>query len=559
MTGRTPPRLRRTALIIEITPLLGLVALTWVWRWQQVKLAVVDPDEVFLLGGVDRMARGLLPYVDHAEAHMPLFSRLLVPLWTAWREHADFLVAFRLLEWLAVGVSQILLGVVAWRFGRWRACAWSLGLLNAFTFYLERTVHVRFEPFAAVLTLAAFAAFSTRKRPGFGIREGVAAVLLGLAAASHVSGPFFVAAFVVSLIVLDGGSNGVRAMRSAFLFGTVAVASWLGVFAIVLGGRLWDGLVALRAGFAFDAIYQAALRSDLTHFLPGILRESPVAAALCIALLVAAHEAVVRQRLRDPAPVLALLLADLSLGIVLARAPDYPQRYLSVAMFGALAAGFEVARRMIVSRDGAFRRVAPAVAMLCALALTGQTLVPLTAEDPAPPAFARGPNDVPVPHLSAEYRVNPDDLLLWWDTGGAAPDAFRSRSRAEYRAVVRFLREHSDPSEHVFTDWMNPPLRELPARHHHGAMIDIFERSGVLAESPGTQAAYRRYNPDYRSFARPEETFAAMFDRTTTKIIALDGSMGRAFRADANFRAWVVERYDLILEPRSEIVFAVRR
>ncbi|MCL4235608.1 MAG: hypothetical protein KJ042_13935, partial [Deltaproteobacteria bacterium] len=544
---------------IEIALLLGLVCVTWCWRWQQARVANVDPDEIFLLGGVDRMSRGLLPYVDHAEAHMPLFTRLLVPFWTAVRDRPDFLSVFRVLEWLVVGLAQVALGCVAWRFGRTRACAWALGLLSTFGFFLERSAHLRFEPFATILALAAFAVLATRRKAGFGTREGVAAIFMGLATASHVSGPFLVAAFVATLLVLDVSSTGVRAARSAIAFGVVAVATWFGVFAILLGTRLWEGLSALRDGFAFDAIYQAALASDLTVFLPGILRENPVSAALDVASLAAAHDAVLRLRFREPALVLAVLLADFSLGIVLARTPDYPQRYLPFVTFGALAAGLEISRRMRSTGEGRLTRFVPVAAALGAILLAAQGVMSMSPPTLAAFALGENPNDEPVPRLRAGYRMVTEDVLLWWDTGGPAPDAFRSRSLAEFRAVERFLTARSESNDLVFTDWMNPPLRELPALHHHGAMIDVFERSPDLAESPPAQVAYRRYNPDYRSSTRPEESFAMMFDRTNTRLIALDGSMGRAFRADAGFRSWLVERYDLMLEPRSEIVFAVRR
>ncbi|MCC6159640.1 MAG: hypothetical protein IT350_16430 [Deltaproteobacteria bacterium] len=559
MKSTTQHRLSRILAICEISLLLGYVAIIWIWRWQQIGIAPVDPDEVFFIGGVDRMARGLLPYIDHAEAHMPLVSHLLVPLWKVVREQPDFLVPFRILEWCVVGLAQFALGAVAWRFGRVRAGAWTLGLLNAFGFALERSVQIRFEPFATILVLAAFGVFATRRKPGFGIREGVAAVLMGLATASHVSGPFLVAAFALTLLALDGGSAGVRAARSSIAFGVVAVGTWLGVFAIVLGGRLWTGLAALRDGFDFDAVYQAALKSDLTFFLPGILRESPVTAALCILLLITAHDAILRQRHREPALVLAVLLADCSLAIVLTRTPDYPQRYLPLATYGALVAGLEVARRTKVAVEGVAGRLVPILALLAALAVVVQARSVLSAPNLTDPEFGVKPDDEPVPRLSDGYRILPGDLLLWWDAGRAAPDAFRSRSIEEYRSVVRFLKKHSGRDDRVFTDWMNPPIRELPALNHHGGMIDVFERSRELAASPAVQSAYRRYNPDYRSSTRAEESFAILFDRTNTRLIALDGSMGRAFRNDGEFRRWMTERYDLMVEPRSEIVFAVRR
>ncbi len=556
MKTRTSTDPARILSLIEIALLLGLVALTWCWRWQQAGIANVDPDEIFLLGGVDRMARGMLPYVDHAEAHMPLVSRMLVPVWRVASERPDVLAPFRTLEWFAVSLAQLAMGVVAWRFGRLRAAAWALGVASAFGFYLERLIHVRFEPFATILALAAFAIFASRRKAGFGAREGIAAVVMGLATASHVSGPFLVAAFLIALFVLDSGARGVR---SAILFGAMALGAWTGVFALILGKDLLTGFAALRSCFAFDTIYQAALRSDLTVYLPAILRESPVAATLLVLAMIAAHDAVLRRRYREPALVLALLMADFSIGIVLTRSPDYPQRYLPLATFGSIVAGLEIARRVDELRDGVALRVVPIAAVLGALALTWQTFGFLFAAPPIPPAYVKKPNEIPVPRLSAGYRILPDDALMWWDTGGAAPDAFRSRTLAEYRAVTRFLRTHSSPDDRVFSDWMNPPLRELPALHHHGAMIDIFERSPDLAKSPTAQAAYRRYNPDYRSSPRAEESFATMFDRANTRIIALDGSMGRAFRADAEFRRWMTEHYDLVLEPRSEIVFAVRR
>jgi hypothetical protein len=153
-------------------------------------------------------------------------------------------------------------------------------------------------------------------------------------------------------------------------------------------------------------------------------------------------------------------------------------------------------------------------------------------------------------------NIEVEALLSWWSATNRDLSPFHSRTPAELEAVEDFILNHSARGDAVYTDWMNPPFRSLPVPQHHGLMIVVFEDSDILRNEPAAVRAYQRYNPAYQ----PEKpSLIGVFERSRTKIIMLDGAVGERLRRDPAFKRWLVEHYDIWMEPRFLNAFAVLR
>lgn len=553
-------KFQSVALKVEFALLALLIVSTTFWRWLNIPTLAVDPDEVFLIGSVDRAATGDRIYLDHIDGHMPAIHRLYRPILAAIGERPDVLVLFRRAQFPIMLLFLGSLLFAAWRLAGTRGALWAAGLWSSFPFLASLQTQVRYDfPAAIPVFLAAGILLKREKVETSNQLWIVAGALAGLAAIIHVTAPFYLAAFGLWSL-LSGGSDSLRrTLARALLCGAVAVATWLALMTIALRFRLLEGLVGLLRAFVFDRVYQTEIGGSSGFFLPRLFQADPLPwLALGFAVVIGHYQAASARR-RTPNLLLSLLLFDFGIIAVATRLPDYPQRYVPSLVGGALLGGVTIAHWLETPRFQWSRVRAlqgPAIALALAAWTTAALFVSSAYRVAEPQHAGTLPVDAVASPDGGPARIEVESLLSWWSAVGRDLSPFHPRGPAELEAVERFILGYSARGDAVYTDWMNPPFRSLPVPQHHGLMIVVFEDSEILRRDPAAVRAYQHYNPAYK----PEKpSLIGVFERSRTKIIMLDGAVGERLRRDPVFKRWLVDRYDIWMEPRFLNAFAVLR
>lgn len=254
---------------------LGWVTVTLILLFLAVRLPVLwierfNPDEFEALHGSYSIAKGLIPYRDYFENHLPLLHFLLLPLFGLFAaddssEQAKALIlAARVTMW---AMSALAIGAVYWvgrlRSGPTQGCVAAV-LLCGLTFYADKGFEVRPDVPAHLLlcvcwlTLAAASRIDSMDRRGPLLGLSGASLALATLATQKIlfswPGCFLLAGLVIA------AEPGPRRWRSA--------AFWLGGLALPL--------VALGAWFAVHGAFASLIDQNLLLNLRWKTRYSPV-------------------------------------------------------------------------------------------------------------------------------------------------------------------------------------------------------------------------------------------------------------------------------------------
>ncbi len=524
-----------------------------------------DPDEFFTVGSAWRISQGKLPFLDILDVHPPfLFKLYSVPL--AWLgERADIVDLFRGFH----GGLTLLLCWLMFAFYRRafdaKTALWALCLQNSLPFFVRTTIHVRpDEPALLFMLAAALVLAGPKDRPLTRSGVALAAVFSGLAAATHITIPFLVVGAVAWLFLVRAQDAGwLAGLKTCSFFGAVAIATFLATYFLVFGVKAPAAWIANAELFSFVRVYLDEMPNQAWLTFRNLLAENPLTWALLGAGLAHFHVRWViarRARLQEALP---LLLTDGGLLFVLFHDQIFAQHYLLVTVFaaGIAAAAIRDGTAAVARRLRAHSAPVAELAMILVFAATTVNA------GRADLAASRERDAVPPPELVAAGATR-DGKMAWVDPETArhclkkAPglqQPFAYRAQPQRAAQLQFLLENSRPDDIVYSDWLNPPYRELPVAVNHGLMITLYENSKALRQSPRLAALLRRFDPDYSpAESAADQVMIRLFAAKRPALITLDGRMAQLFCDSRDFRDWLSARYRLTFHPESGSFFALR-
>ena len=561
----TKKNTRSEAARIEAIALVMLLLASAVWRVILLRRTLINPDELFLVGGAYRVLHGVLPCVDYIDPRTPLGYKIYALL-VAWvGERPDFVEVFRWIHWaMALGFQAVLFLQVARAYGRLEAL-WALGILNSFSFFILRTVHVRPDLPALwifFVFLLAISPQATGRRVS--VQAALAGLGFGLATSIHITLLFPSAAVGLWLLLEEWKrERGPSALVAPLWMGAAwSVGCFLGFF-VVFKSRIVELFRIYVQMFALEKVYIAYQR-DTGTILRQVLSESAVSWLLVGGALVAGHWRWFKGAWRDSAGPLYLLLADSGVLFLLIRKQKFEQHYILVVLFGSIVAATFV-RSWIARATHRFRRLprgwcgALAVLLLATAAAVSSYRMTTRINDETASQLVQA-SDVPAGVEKENGTCDPEILAAWLQhrrDGYRTP--FWARPKRQQVAQLRFLLAHSAPDSVVYTDWMNPPFRRLPAPYNHGLMIPRFFGSQTLRESPELVRLVRRYDPTY-SADDPSVAngLIRLFQAAPPRAILIEGALGDAFCRSEELRRWIGDRYRIVMDPDSVSFFAVR-
>lgn len=563
MTESSRARLQAVEFIVLIAFLVGTVC----YRVYLIEVGPLNPDEIFLIGGTFRVHSGMLPYLDYIEAHTPFIYKLYAPFFTLLAERDDVVECFRWVHLVWVGLFQVALFFVIRRSFRSWVALWSLCILNSFVFFVERTVHVRPDIPAYTVLMAplwlCLGGGATSMRRGTYLLVTVSSAL---AFSLHLTTIFSVGALLGWLVARRRGG---QAFRARVLLGVLLAGGFIGAYIAIcftlFGQRVCDALFRHLQMFQFDHLYLSSFYVDSVGIFKGIVRESPVAWFLVGCALLVFNMRFVRGRVKNPPIRLYLLLADLGALFLLARDNNFEQHYFALVIFGSVLAALAI--REAVYRAGTLWKRMPrggwglALALLCA----ASSVAAFRNKELRIESLARVDRFLVSPTIAS---ATDDDGSLklgalrqaWLTEGAIRFDPFFPVPKRHREAQMRFLLNHSKPDEVVFSDWLNPPYRDLPAPYHHGYMISLFYKSRRLSQDPDLVRLIHRYDPYYRADdSGAGERMVRLFEARRPVVILVDGSIAELLVTSERFERWLSERYRFVFDPESASLFALRR
>jgi hypothetical protein len=562
MTESSHSRMPVGEFIILVAFLVG----TALYRIHLIEVEPLNADEIFLIGGAFRVHSGMLPYLDYIEAHTPFIYKLYASFFTVLAERNDVVDCFRWVHLVWISLFQVVLFFVVRKAFRSCVALWSLCILNSFVFFMERTVHVR--PDIPAYTVLLVSLWLCLGGGGLSTRRGtyfLVTVSSALAFSLHLTVGFSVGALFAWLVTYECRD---RPFGARLLLGLLLVGGFVGVYIAIcftlFGQRVFDALFRHIQMFHFDHLYLSSFHIDSVGIFKGIVRASPVSWFLVGCALVVYNTRFVGGRLKNPSIGLYLLLTDLGVCFLVARDNNFEQHYFALVIFGSVLAALAI--REVVGRPGILwgwmRRSGCGFGLAFLLAVS--SVAAFRQKELRIESLARVER-LPQCSTIASAIESEGTLKLgalrqaWLREGAISFDPFLSVPKKHREAQLRFLLMHSKPDEVVFSDWLNPPYRNLPAPYHHGYMISLFYKSHRLSQDPELVRLIHRYDPYYRADdPGPGERMVRLFEATRPVVILVDGSIAELLVTSERFGQWLSERYTFVFDPESASLFALR-
>jgi len=533
------------------------------WKIALTRTEAINPDEVFMVGGVSRVESGLLPYLDYIEVHAPFIYRVYAPILHRIGETSTYVDVFRALHGVLSLVLLVTLFLLVRRLYGARTALWALCILSAFVFFAQRSVHARPDTPALVLLLLALLVLARPGAPSSpGKRSVLAGCILALAFSFHITLLFSVAAVFLWLFLEKPRREGILA-RNFWAATTAFLLSYGLILFLLFGTQTASALLCHARSFQLDGLYQDVYDPDTLRIFFSILRQSPLPWLLVAGAVLLFNFRWMAGRLTNSYTRLFVLLADGGVVFLLIRENNFEQHYFTLVVFGAVLGALMLreGERRVWGRYGERKAgmlglLAAALLTVTALAAGFSTYRALQEEEKT--EERRAEKAMHALSLHGDSFLDAEAVRAWLRERPFLFDPFGYRTKAQREAQIRFLLKHSDGGEVVFTDWLTPPHRPLPARYHHGFMISLFYRSNRLRGDPATIRFVRRYDPGYQAADGTEAGhMIRLFETAPPKLILLEGSIGRLFTASDRFFRWVDGRYVFLLDRGSGSVFAV--
>jgi hypothetical protein len=308
----------------------------------------VDSDEPQHLHVVWGWVRGLIPYRDFYDNHMPLFHLLFAPVVGAIGETPRILFYARLLMLPLALASIALTYVIAARLFDRTTALWAALVVSVFPTFLLKSLEFRNDNLCVLLTLAAVALILNRRSPARAFAVGL---ILGVSLAVSIKTIVILGALAIAFLKFDrrprlwlaaaAGVAVVPLLVAAF-FAAHGALDDLVYCAIELNGRVpvppWRriGGIAVSAVVTFVTLRRAkTLLGAVPALFVGVLfAVSPVISPrdylpiLPLVAILAVHALRQRQALLQALPPLLMLLTFVE-GELWRRPDDYPRRLIA--------------------------------------------------------------------------------------------------------------------------------------------------------------------------------------------------------------------------------------
>jgi len=544
--------------------LVCLVVASLLWRTMLIQLQTLNPDELFVLGGASRVCCGLRPYLDYVVALAPLIYRIYSPLIGRLGETPACVEYFRWLHFIITTMLLATLFMLIRRLYNSRIALWTLGILSGFLFFIERTVHVRPDTPALLMVLLSLWVLTQRRGHVFYIKKEVLAGFgMAIAFGLHVTVLFCIVPCLIWLLVdrSTGGSWKGRGNRTLW-FGIAFVLSYGCLFLVMFGADAPWALGYYLRMFELEKAYQESFDPHVLRIFFSILLGSFLNWVLLGWALVAGNVKWGTGRLANPYTRLFILLADVGIVFLVARRRTFEQHYIQLVLFGSLPAALTLlewdkrAAMRFGSRGGFVGVLAAGVLGISAGLGAVSNYFTDEEKDRMEDQYVQEARRT----FAGKEGSADVDLVRRWSRGRRfLSDPFYYRSKKHREAQLRFLLTHSKPDEVVFSDWLNPPYRNLPAPYHHGYMISLFYKSHRLSQDPELVRLIHRYDPYYRADdPGPGERMVRLFEATRPVVILVDGSIAELLVTSERFGQWLSERYTFVFDPESASLFALR-
>ncbi|GEM_PF-4392981 len=547
MTGQPNNKLNKR---IAGAVVLVFLALVYAFRLYLISHLPFNPDELFNLGCSWNMAHGLQPYFDFIVPHPALLYALLKPLAGGNLATADMIMIGRLFSWLNMALFAVVLHLFLRKYMAPVISLLTIAYLNNFSFFLERTVHLRHDtPALFLVVLSMLLVTAGKRRNAFFIMGGFVG---GLACAFHLLAVPIVAGMALWLLVFSEPAEWKIRGRHFLGFSLTAALTFLAQYPLLFGGAALEAVKSQLDMMSLTRLYLANTQTDSWYIFFENVFGDPAWWFLPIGGWLWAHWRLLVSRQTFPAwQKLLLILIDINLLWIFLHKPNFEQHYLYLVVFGSIL-GFLCTFVKTKSED--FGYIGSTLFVVVFMVMLGHNYYYHLNK---PPAELWRPSYVQwsFPSLSTqdvrEYLHANDETLM---------DPFNARTNKQRRAQMDFLVAHSEPQDVVFTDWLNPPLRRLPVPEHHGNVISAYYRSTELPKDKELTALVQHFDPTYQP-ADPDQAahFIRLFSTRTPAVILLEGSLAKLYYEADSFTQWLDEHYEMRMEPVSGSIFALRR
>ena len=523
------------------------------WRLSLIQTARYNPDEFFFLGSAAQVHDGQRPYLDFADPH-PLFSYLFyAPAWDLVGERADFIDAFRYGQFFVTLAFLAALFFSVKKYLGLRVALWSLFLLQAFQFFVLRTVHARRDsPSLLLFALGLLALTSIDFKRLSKTKLMLAAGFIGLSIAANLPMGFCALAAASWLFVAWGKTKGwAKGLVLALLFVTGCALTYLGLYAAVFGRSVIDALVAQYDSLALMRMYES-FHLGGRHILVTLFQNDALVWLVLAVGIVFAHVQLAKRRLFETHLLLFVLLTDWAILFLLARKVLFEQSFFFVVIFGCVVAAHQLVQGLSKLQTRKGRTAEQTACTLLILALVGW----IAFSSWAPIAQERR---IEAARKVAPLAQEPSVFAARREIAQTTFDPYFPESKAAQVAQVQFILDHSTPADTVLSSWLNPPLRPLPVKLHHGLVISRLYRYGHVRSDKKLVRILRRFDPGYFD---SDQTHAGqmvrMLSRFSPRLILLKGEIGRLFVESDLFFDAIARDHRIVREPVSGALFAVR-
>lgn len=534
--------------IAEAVVLVFLI-LVYAFRLYLIPRLPFNPDELFTLGCSWNMAHGLQPYFDFMVPHPAFFFVLLKPLVDSNLATADMILIGRLFSWLNMALFAVVLHLFLRKHLAPILSFLTIAYLNTFSFFLERTVHLRQDTPALFLNVLAILLVIVGKRRNATFVLG--GFVGGLACTFHLLAIPIVAGIALWLLIFSEPAEWKIRVRHFLGFSLTAALTFLAQYPLLFGGATMEAVKTQLDMLSLTKLYLANVQTDswqIFYHVAGtmaFLWIPPVAGWLW------AHWRLLVSRQTVPAwQKLLLILIDVNLLWIVLHEPNFEQHYLYLAVFGSILGSLWMFPKI---KSEKISYIGSTIIIVFFIVILGHYYYHFNVS----PAELRRSSSV---EWSSSSLSTQDVREYLHDNEKILMDPFNARANKQRRAQMDFLVAHSTPQDSVFTDWLNPPLRRLPVPENHGNMISAYYRSTQLPKNEELTALVKHLDPTYQP-ADPDQAtrFIRLFSARTPAVILLEGTLAKLYCEADSFTHWLDEHYKMRMEPVSGSIFALRR
>ena len=551
----------------EVLLLSFFLILTLAWRIYLASTARYNPDEFLFAGHCARLFHGLIPGRDFPLNHSPLFFYFLSRFFRAIDNQVGLLDHLRMIQFGETIAFLVLLFFFVRRVFGGRCAIYAVLLVHSFDFFTERTIQFRPDLWGYFLFILGIFLWSAEERPWrLTIRTMVASVFVALSVAFFMNMLFYLLGLFLWIIVESLKRKRLRAAVPLLVFQTAAVAVIGLIAALLVYGFNFLMSITDFAHLLFGKKYFLPSAEGTTKIVKDLVLGNILPIGLAILVFVEIHLHILKIRSANRHLILIVLLGDC--GILFLASMRYllePRLFEQHFFLWAIPAAILLAYRLsILSPDKTGWSLKPSFLILAIIFLWSfHGAVALYKEE--------------ISNRITERKELDDFRTSWAHT---KPDAksigewlsfkpkeyftpFRYTSRDLQRRRISFLLEHTREGDLVLTEYYSPPYRDIPVKVPQGMILLTYYKFDSESRK-GLEGQFidllHRWDPYTTMQERNlEERMLAMIERSSPRLIFLDGPFADLFRSSERFSQFVSSKYLLTVVVKDGMIYALRK